>query len=77
MSKERIKQAYEQLAPAYNALIDHKPHNAYYDRPNTLALLGDVKGKKILHLMYRNGLDSISLALKGANITAIDMSENH
>ena len=38
-------------------------------------LLGDVRGKKILHLMCHNGLDSISLALKGAKVTAVDLSE--
>jgi ubiquinone/menaquinone biosynthesis C-methylase UbiE len=38
-------------------------------------LLGDVKEKNILHLMCHNGLDSISLALKGANVTAVDFSE--
>ena len=38
-------------------------------------LLGDVRGKKILHLMCHNGLDSISLALKGARVTAVDLSE--
>lgn len=38
-------------------------------------LLGDITGKRILHLMCHNGLDSISLALKGANVTAIDLSE--
>lgn len=38
-------------------------------------LLGDVKGKRILHLMCHNGLDSISLALKGAIVTAVDLSE--
>ena len=38
-------------------------------------LLGDVEGKRILHLMCHNGLDSISLALKGAIVTAVDLSE--
>ena len=38
-------------------------------------LLGDVKGKRILHLMCHNGLDSISLTLKGAIVTAVDLSE--
>lgn len=37
-------------------------------------LLGDVKDKRILHLMCHNGLDSISLALKGASVTAVDLS---
>lgn len=48
MSKEKIKQAYEVLADSYNALIDDKPHNAYYDRPNTLNLVGEVEGKTVL-----------------------------
>ncbi|MEN9519405.1 MAG: hypothetical protein RLZZ381_1993 [Cyanobacteriota bacterium] len=38
-------------------------------------LLGDVRGKKVLHLMCHNGLDSIALALKGAEVTAMDISE--
>ena len=36
MIKEKIIKAYEDLADEYNAKIDFKPHNAYYDRPNTL-----------------------------------------
>ena len=48
MVKQKILQAYEQMAKKYDELIDHKPHNAYYDRPNTLQLIGDVAGKNIL-----------------------------
>ena len=48
MIKKKIKQAYEDLADSYSQQIDHKPHNAYYDRPNTLSLFDDVKGKSIL-----------------------------
>jgi len=40
-----------------------------------LALLGDVKGKNILHLQCHFGQDSISLARLGANVTAIDLSD--
>jgi hypothetical protein len=29
--------AYEALAEAYAAVIDTKPHNAYYERPATLS----------------------------------------
>lgn len=37
--------------------------------------LGDVKGKKILHLLCHIGLDSLSLARLGAEVTGIDISE--
>jgi SAM-dependent methyltransferase len=40
-----------------------------------LDLLGDVKGKKILHLQCHFGQDSISLARMGAKVTAVDLSD--
>ena len=40
-----------------------------------LALLGDVNGKKILHLQCHFGQDSISLARMGAEVTAVDLSD--
>ena len=40
-----------------------------------LDLLGDVSNKKILHLQCHFGMDSISLANLGANVTAVDFSE--
>jgi len=39
-----------------------------------LALLGDVKGKNILHLQCHFGQDSISLARLGAQVTSVDFS---
>ena len=41
-----------------------------------LKLLGDVKGKKILHLQCHFGQDSLSLARMGAKVTGIDFSES-
>lgn len=38
-------------------------------------LLGDVRGKAILHLQCHFGMDLISLARMGAKVTAIDFSE--
>lgn len=38
-------------------------------------LLGDIKGKSILHLQCHFGLDSLALARKGAIVTGIDFSE--
>ncbi|MBO3697673.1 class I SAM-dependent methyltransferase [Roseivirga sp. E12] len=74
MIKEKIKQAYEELADDYSALIDHKPHNAYYDRPNTLKLVGDVKGKKVLDAACGPGKYAQILIEKGANVTGFDLS---
>ncbi len=40
-----------------------------------LNLLGDVKGKSILHLQCHFGQDSISLSRLGAHVTGIDLSD--
>lgn len=58
----------------------------FYDQPNfldgksslnqiELDLLGDVKGKSILHLQCHFGQDSISLSRMGAQVTGIDFSD--
>ena len=74
MSKENIKQAYESLADSYNALIDHKPHNAYYDRPNTLALIGEVNGMDVLDAACGPGKYAEVLMADGARVTGFDIS---
>jgi 2-polyprenyl-3-methyl-5-hydroxy-6-metoxy-1,4-benzoquinol methylase len=38
--------------------------------------LGDVEGKKILHLQCHFGMDSLSLARMGASVTGIDLSDD-
>jgi SAM-dependent methyltransferase len=40
-----------------------------------LELLGDIKGKSVLHLQCHFGQDSISLARLGANVTGVDLSD--
>ena len=40
-----------------------------------LDLLGDVNGKKILHLQCHFGQDSLSLARMGAKVTGVDLSD--
>lgn len=40
-----------------------------------LSLLGDVRGKKILHLQCHFGQDTISLQNMGAKVTGIDLSD--
>lgn len=41
-----------------------------------LTLLGDIKGKTILHLQCHFGQDTISLARLGAKVTGVDLSDN-
>lgn len=40
-----------------------------------LSLLGDVRGKKILHLQCHFGQDTLSLARMGAQVTGVDISD--
>lgn len=72
--KEKILEAYETLAEQYNARIDHKPHNAYYDRPNTLNLIGDVKGERILDAACGPGKYAEIFLEQGAYVTGFDLS---
>lgn len=74
MPKEKIILAYEQMAEKYNELIDHKPHNAYYDRPNTLKLIPEISGKSILDAACGVGKYAQILSDKGATVTGFDIS---
>jgi SAM-dependent methyltransferase len=40
-----------------------------------LALLGDLKGKRVLHLQCHFGQDSISMAKMGAQVVGVDLSD--
>lgn len=44
--------------------------------PIELNELGDVKGKKMLHLQCHFGMDSLDWARRGAEVTGVDLSEN-
>lgn len=66
--------AYEALAEAYAAVIDTKPHNAYYERPATLSLLPDVKNKRVLDAGCGPGVYSEWLIGHGAEVVAVDAS---
>lgn len=72
--KQKIVAAYEEMADSYNALIDHKPHNAYYDRPNTLKLIPEVTGKNILDAACGPGKYAQILIEMDATVTGFDIS---
>lgn len=66
--------AYQTLAEAYAAVVETKPHNALYERPATLSLLPDVRGKSVLDAGCGPGIYSERLVKDGAKVTAIDAS---
>lgn len=66
--------AYETLAEAYAAAVDTKPHNAYYERPATLSLMPEVKGKRVLDAGCGPGVYSEWLIERGAEVAAFDAS---
>jgi SAM-dependent methyltransferase len=67
--------AYEALAEAYAERIETKPHNAYYERPATLSLLPDVRGKSVLDAGCGPGVYAEWLIDNGAQVVALDVSE--
>ncbi len=70
----------------WNARVETHAQSAFYDVPAFLKgrnslndielnLLGDIKGKNILHLQCHFGQDSISLQRLGAQVTGVDLSD--
>lgn len=66
--------AYEIMADTYAALIDNKVYNAYIERPTTLSLLPDVRGKRVLDAGCGPGVYSEWLVNHGATVVAVDAS---
>ncbi|MFO0355433.1 MAG: class I SAM-dependent methyltransferase [Sphingobacteriaceae bacterium] len=71
---------------AWNNKTDIHVRSEFYDLPSflngrsslnpiELNLLGDVKGKSVLHLQCHFGQDSISLSRMAAQVTGIDLSD--
>jgi SAM-dependent methyltransferase len=67
-------EAYEKLAEAYASRIDTKPHNAYYERPATISLLPNLKGKRVLDAGCGPGVYTEWLLKNGSDVVAIDNS---
>jgi len=71
-SKPVAQDAYNDLAESYAALVDTKPHNAYYERPATLSLLPDVNNKRVLDVGCGPGVYAEWLVAHGAQVVAFD-----
>lgn len=68
--------SYEEMAEYYFKYVDIKPFNAYYERPATISLLPEVRGKKVLDAGCAAGWYTKWLLEKGASVTALDFSPN-
>lgn len=65
---------YEQFATRYAKYAEIKPHNALYERPATLSLLPDVKGKRVLDGGCGPGIYAEELLERGAEVVAADVT---
>lgn len=65
---------YDSFAEAYAASNETGLINAYYERPATLALAGDVAGRRILDAGCGSGPLFAALRDRGAIVTGIDKS---
>ena len=74
-SKPVAQDAYNDLAEAYAALVDTKPHNAYYERPAMLSLLPDVNRKHVLDAGCGPGVYTEWLVAHGATVVAFDANK--
>jgi ubiquinone/menaquinone biosynthesis C-methylase UbiE len=72
MDRDISIDAYTQLADEYARLAPTKPHNAHYDRPATLRLVGDVRGLDVLDCGTGTGEYAAALIELGATVTGID-----
>ncbi len=75
LEKPLAYEAYQKLADDYARLVETKPHNAYYERPATLALLPDVDGKDVLDAGCGPGVYAKELIKRGARVVSVDASD--
>ena len=77
---------HEKNRTAWNEMVDLHVHHPEYKTQEVidggsslkrleLEALGNVKGKKLLHLMCQFGLDTLSWAREGAIVTGVDISD--
>ncbi|NHV25296.1 class I SAM-dependent methyltransferase [Burkholderia sp. D-99] len=67
------RRAYAALAQRYADIAPTKAHNALYERPATMVLLGDVDGLAVLDAGCGPGICSAHLARHGATVHAFDV----
>lgn len=68
------KRAYASFADRYDRDAPTKPHNALYERPASLSLLGEVAGLDVLDAGCGSGICAEKLAKAGARVRAFDVT---
>ncbi|CAN7424911.1 class I SAM-dependent DNA methyltransferase [Aminobacter sp. LjRoot7] len=68
------RRAYSTFADRYDAAAPTKPHNALYERPASLALLGDIAGLDVVDAGCGSGICSEKLARGGARVRGFDIT---
>jgi ubiquinone/menaquinone biosynthesis C-methylase UbiE len=71
---ERTASQYDAMAVEYANDNDDNSWNAYYERPATIELLGDVAGLDVLEVGCGSGPLTEWLVAQGARVTAFDVS---
>jgi ubiquinone/menaquinone biosynthesis C-methylase UbiE len=71
---KRTAQQYDAMAANYAAQNAISPYNAFYERPSTMALLGNVAGLRALEVGCGPGILTNWLVEQGALVTAMDVS---
>ena len=76
MTEENVvgQDAWDELAELYNEIAPTKEYNAYYDRPNMLALMPDLHGRKVLDAGCGPGIYAVEYLKLGADVTSIDLN---
>jgi SAM-dependent methyltransferase len=76
---EANRRSWNAVTPAHNS---HKQDQAAFLRgggstlfPEEIELLGDLGGKRLVHLQCNCGQDTLSLAQRGAVVTGVDISD--
>jgi ubiquinone/menaquinone biosynthesis C-methylase UbiE len=70
----RSAQQYDEMAVEYAADNATSAYNAFYERPATMALLGNVAGLRALEVGCGPGVLTSWLVDQGASVTAMDVS---
>jgi 2-polyprenyl-3-methyl-5-hydroxy-6-metoxy-1,4-benzoquinol methylase len=71
---ERTARQYDEMALDYSADNAENATNAFYERPGTIELLGDIEGLRILDVGCGSGRLAEWMLDHGASVTAIDVS---
>ncbi len=75
---EANKQAWNKLAKEHYAHFKARLTDPSFKlNPIVEEELGDVKGKRILHLQCNTGADSILLSRRGAIVTGVDLADEN